>query len=297
MPETALTTLGAVKPGTRQVATEVLRAAEAAGHRLATIWGYNPASKPEHSAGLALDFMCTRTAGDFIADYLWANRGRLGVRWVLWRRRIRSTSPGKPTSWQPMADRGSVTQNHEDHVHVFLTGAYSPPTGDPASPKPAVADAQVIGEQLVRHGFGRHYQVGPSPTWSAADDANLREFELIVMGREPRGLDDAARTALAAPLFTSSVRHAVEYHTPIDVRLVKFATLKLGIAPPDATRSPAWWNADLGRSDRPDYDPGRWYVEAQLNYQVSIGDPAAPPLGPLQYARLGRDSGLFHGVA
>lgn len=116
--------LGPVKPGVRDAALEVCACAEALGRPLKQLWGYNPASKPEHSAGVAVDFMVynDRGLGDKLADYLWTNRARLNVRWIIWRQRIRSTTPGKGNAWRPMADRGNTTQNHFDHLHVCFTG-------------------------------------------------------------------------------------------------------------------------------------------------------------------------------
>lgn len=135
MPASALNHLGRVTANTRRKAEEILAAAEAAGHRIDIIYGYNPASKPEHSSGLAVDFMVhTRAAGDFISDYVWTHRKRLGLRWVIWWQRVRSTTPGKGDAWRPMADRGNRTQNHMDHPHIFFTDSYSPPTQ--ALPKP-----------------------------------------------------------------------------------------------------------------------------------------------------------------
>lgn len=137
--------LGRVTPRTRALALEVLAAAARAGHVLGQVWGYNPASKPEHSSGRAIDFMCGRAAGDWIADYLWTHRHRLGLKWMIWRQRIRSTTPGKATSWQPMADRGNTTQNHMDHVHAFFDDTYTPaalaeaPAPTPAAPTPGTA--------------------------------------------------------------------------------------------------------------------------------------------------------------
>ncbi len=127
MSTAALKEIGAVRPSVRRVAEEVEAAARAAGHDLSVIWGDDPNSKPEHSAGTALDFMVfTDTeAGPFIADYLWTHRARLHLRWEIWRQRIRSTSPGRPGTWQAMADRGSPTKNRMDHVHANFAVADS----------------------------------------------------------------------------------------------------------------------------------------------------------------------------
>lgn len=150
----ALSYVGSVRPSTRKIAEEVLAACENSGHQIKVVWGFNPASRPEHSAGTALDFMCTRAAGDFISDYLWNNRGRLGLRWMIWRQRIRSTSLGKPSTWQAMANRGSTTANHYDHVHVnFAVKAYSPPTTSsnisyPTTPSPK---AKLVNKVSISH--------------------------------------------------------------------------------------------------------------------------------------------------
>lgn len=138
MPASALNHMGNVTPNTRRKAEEILAAVEAAGHRINIIYGYNPASKPEHSSGCALDFMVygNRAAGDWIADYVWQHRVRLGLKWVIWYQRIRSTSPGKPSTWQPMASRGNSTADHRDHPHLFFDDIYTPlPSATPA-PKP-----------------------------------------------------------------------------------------------------------------------------------------------------------------
>jgi hypothetical protein len=72
----------------------------------------------DHPAGLALDFMVP-AIGDRLADYVLAHRAELGVTYVIWRQRINLGS-----GWQAMADRGSATANHMDHVHVsFRTKA------------------------------------------------------------------------------------------------------------------------------------------------------------------------------
>lgn len=44
-----------------------------------------------------------------------------------------------------------------------------------------------VGQALVRRGFGRHYQVGPGPTWSDADTENYSDYQrsLGYAGTEP----------------------------------------------------------------------------------------------------------------
>lgn len=135
--------LGPVKANIPPIVREVITAAAARGlPELSTCYGYSASSVPEHSAGLAVDFMVyapgggsiNNNTGDFVADYLWDNRSRLGLRWEIWRQRIRSTTAGKPPYWVGMADRGSPTQNHMDHVHAFFwEKQYVSPSGGTGS--------------------------------------------------------------------------------------------------------------------------------------------------------------------
>ncbi len=140
--------LGQVTPATRLKAAEVVAAAGAAGITLDIVWGYNPASRPEHSSGRAVDFMVgfdtkSKTDGDWIADYVWRHRNRLGVKHIIWWQRIISTVV-RTGVWRSMADRGNATVNHKDHPHVwFLSDAYTAPSASapPQSPPSATVPA------------------------------------------------------------------------------------------------------------------------------------------------------------
>lgn len=63
--------------------------------------------------------------GNQMAAYIQANAQSLGVKYIIWRQRKWSVARADE-GWRPMADRGSPTQNHMDHVHVSLTGGVSP---------------------------------------------------------------------------------------------------------------------------------------------------------------------------
>ena len=74
-----------------------------------------------HPSGLALDYMVMSDAalGDAIAEYHIAHWDELGVESVIWQQRILTSPDGV---WKAMADRGSATANHMDHVHVNYVG-------------------------------------------------------------------------------------------------------------------------------------------------------------------------------
>lgn len=105
--------LGPVKDHARRAANEV-----GPMFGITTVGGYRASAiDPQgHPAGRALDFMVSDSRGTALAAYCLANRGRLGVTYVIWRQRINDG-----TGWRDMADRGSATQNHMDHVHVSFT--------------------------------------------------------------------------------------------------------------------------------------------------------------------------------
>lgn len=121
--------LGNVKPETRAIAAEIYNVASGAGHEIWFMWGMGSSS--EHATGRALDLMVkNKAAGDFVRNYIWENRKRLRLRHVIWWQRITSTVV-QPGVVRTMADRGSVTENHKDHVHVlFNAGSYVPPISD-----------------------------------------------------------------------------------------------------------------------------------------------------------------------
>jgi hypothetical protein len=51
--------------------------------------------------------------GDRVATYALAHLADKKVLYVIWRQRYNDGA-----GWDPMEDRGSITQNHYDHVHV-----------------------------------------------------------------------------------------------------------------------------------------------------------------------------------
>jgi hypothetical protein len=74
-----------------------------------------------HPSGLALDYMVMSddALGDAIAQYHIDHWDSLGVDYLIWQQRYLSSPTG---SWKQMEDRGGVTANHHDHVHVNYRG-------------------------------------------------------------------------------------------------------------------------------------------------------------------------------
>ncbi|USY23536.1 transglycosylase SLT domain-containing protein (plasmid) [Nocardiopsis exhalans] len=98
----------------------------------------------QHFTGQACDYMTSKGGtfssgdaqrlGDMITEYVMNNHSELGVRYIIWYQSIwhpnRTSCDGGRTSysanvsnlsfgiWCGMNDRGSITENHYDHVHV-----------------------------------------------------------------------------------------------------------------------------------------------------------------------------------
>jgi len=90
---------------------------------------YRAEATGEHPLGRACDFMLSTggvmpTAsrvqlGYAIAHWAQANASQLGIRYIIYRQHIwdiRMASAG----WVAMPDRGSITANHYDHVHISV---------------------------------------------------------------------------------------------------------------------------------------------------------------------------------
>lgn len=101
--------------------------------QIKTIYGWRSYSaySTDHPSGRALDIMIPgygtaagKALGDAIALYLQQNHAKYHVHYLIWRQRNwnveRNTSL---TAWRAMADRGGITANHYDHVHVSVYSA------------------------------------------------------------------------------------------------------------------------------------------------------------------------------
>ncbi|WP_313970736.1 LysM peptidoglycan-binding domain-containing protein [uncultured Streptococcus sp.] len=89
--------------------------------------GYRPGDSGDHGKGLAIDFMVPESSelGDKIAEYAIQNMASRGISYIIWKQRFYApfdSKYGPANTWNPMPDRGSVTENHYNHVHVSMNG-------------------------------------------------------------------------------------------------------------------------------------------------------------------------------
>ncbi len=84
----------------------------------------------ETEKGLAIDFMVPESSelGDKIAEYAIQTWSAVELVTNIWKQRFMlhlgwgSKYGPAFNTWNPMPDRGSVTENHYDHVHVSMNG-------------------------------------------------------------------------------------------------------------------------------------------------------------------------------
>jgi uncharacterized protein YgiM (DUF1202 family) len=116
----------AVEQGLVPNAIKVHRAAMVAFPQITTYYGVRPDSIPDHPSGRALDLMIpnyTSAAGQAlgykVADWAKTNASELGINYVIWHQHIWNIERDSE-GWRYMADRGSDSANHINHVHITV---------------------------------------------------------------------------------------------------------------------------------------------------------------------------------
>lgn len=82
----------------------------------------------EHGKGRACDFMMSsggrmpdvvaKERGDTLAKWCIDHADQYGIMYIIWQQRFYDMRTG--TGWRMMSDRGGITANHYDHVHVSV---------------------------------------------------------------------------------------------------------------------------------------------------------------------------------
>lgn len=112
-----------VESGLTADAIRVHRAICAKFPQVKSFGGVRADSLPEHPSGRALDAMISDSSvGWEIANWVRANRQALGVSEVLFAQKI-WTVQRNGEGWRSFSDRGSVSANHYDHVHITVYGS------------------------------------------------------------------------------------------------------------------------------------------------------------------------------
>ena len=106
-----------------QPQAEAFRQKVAAQFGLTDIGGYREGDPQDHGKGLAVDVMVPvgSEVGNQVAQYAVDNIANAGISYVIYRQQFYAPVNniyGPANTWNQMPDRGSVTENHYDHVHV-----------------------------------------------------------------------------------------------------------------------------------------------------------------------------------
>ncbi|HFI2433329.1 TPA: peptidoglycan-binding protein, partial [Streptococcus suis] len=106
-----------------QPQVSAFRAEVASAFGITSFSGYRAGDSGDHGKGLAIDFMVPQSSalGDQVAEYAIANMGAKNISYVIWKQRFYAPYAsiyGPAYTWNLMPDRGSITENHYDHVHV-----------------------------------------------------------------------------------------------------------------------------------------------------------------------------------
>lgn len=110
-----------------QPKTAAFKEEVASAYGITSFSGYRPGDPGDHGKGLAIDFMVpvSSTLGDQVAQHAITNMASRDISYVIWKQQFYApfnSIYGPANTWNPMPDRGSVTENHYDHVHVSFNG-------------------------------------------------------------------------------------------------------------------------------------------------------------------------------
>lgn len=122
-PASAMQSMPPMKWSEKGLTYNAVRAARALALKfpqIQAIGGYRPVDPyPDHPSGRALDVMTysDMSLGDKVKNFLFAHNFKM--EYALWRQAQWNSASAS----SPMADRGSPTQNHMDHVHAYFAAS------------------------------------------------------------------------------------------------------------------------------------------------------------------------------
>ena len=108
-----------------QPQTAALKEEIAAKYGITEFSLYRPGDSGDHGKGLAADFIVgdNTELGNQVAADVTSNMTERGISYVIWQQQFYAPFEsiyGPANTWNQMPDRGSVTEDHYDHVHVSM---------------------------------------------------------------------------------------------------------------------------------------------------------------------------------
>ena len=112
-----------VEPRVLEMTRRIVRDAQAEGHPVTHVWGYNPSPLSDHRNRRCVDLMVkNRTDGDWILGYLRRHEEELHIRYVIWWERQWRDYHKPGVKWHRLA-RYFGAHRHRDHLHVEFDAA------------------------------------------------------------------------------------------------------------------------------------------------------------------------------
>lgn len=108
-----------IESGLTERTRNVARATCNAFPGISSFGGYRSGGGSYHGSGRAVDAMISGEAGWDVARWARANASELGITEVIYAQKIWTTQRAGE-GWRSMSDRGSVSANHYDHVHISV---------------------------------------------------------------------------------------------------------------------------------------------------------------------------------
>ena len=129
-----------------------------------TVGGWRPSDPyPDHPSGRAVDIMMPnggagkdKKLGDAIVKELQRNADAFGIEYILWRQRSWQAGDGI-NKWSGMADRGSASANHVDHIHITVKG-----------------DKSTLAKRMIELGVAAALDGGANESAGTQGDGDLR---------------------------------------------------------------------------------------------------------------------------
>jgi hypothetical protein len=129
-----------------------------------TVGGWRPSDPyPDHPSGRAVDIMMPnggagkdKKLGDAIVKELQRNADAFGIEYILWHQQSWQAGDGM-NKWSNMANRGSASANHVDHIHITVKG-----------------DKSTLAKRMIELGVAAALDGGANESAGTQGDGDLR---------------------------------------------------------------------------------------------------------------------------
>lgn len=177
----------------------LLSAVQDAFPQIKTIYGKRTDPGSDHHSGRAIDLMLpnyksNKALGNEIAAWAKDNASEYNIDYVVWYQQIWSVQRSKE-GWRDMADRGSDTQNHIDHVHISVKASSSTASASAASTKSASTDTSDSDDQESDSGDGSESESESDSTSAKTETCKASYYSTGKVTANGESFDPSGMTA------------------------------------------------------------------------------------------------------